>query len=249
MKKDALIKLREQALEEQARARPKLADFDNPILNPHNLKRISVENLPGQMVTRRKRNLDKRELKLLFKRQQASEFVGTLEPGFDIFGFSKGQFNLIDIIRAVTEQLPKPIDFALSTWTSARDDLLQMQTVLTKDNFHRVRFLLDMSFQRRRRDLITLMRTNYGLDSIRLTQNHAKFMLFAAGDYRIVCYTSMNLNMNPRLENVELADDPIRYEFMDDLLRRIWKSYDARNQVEANYKDLKFGDWLARKDD
>ena len=100
-----------------------------------------------------------------------------------------------------------------------------------------VRFLLDISFQRRQPALIQHIRQTFGDDSIRVTKNHAKFLLFGNDDYKISVRTSMNLNFNPRLEDVEIKDDAELYDFIDSILTDIFHRHD-RKQGSKSVKEL-----------
>lgn len=48
----------------------------------------------------------------------ASEAIGTLEPGISIFGVTRGQFSMIDLVLAVLDQLG-PAHVSLWTWKIA----------------------------------------------------------------------------------------------------------------------------------
>lgn len=209
----------------------------NPILTAQKVQRVDLEAIKAVTVRRAREAISERELLILFRRQNAKEFLGAIRPGFHRFGFSKGQFSLIDIINAVVEQTG-PARFALSTWTTAKADLGALEQLLEAGQLLEPRFLLDLSFQRRQPALIQRIRKIFGWQAIRVTKNHAKFMLFSAADWRIVCRTSMNLNFNPRLEDIELKDDPALYAFIDGILDAIFKSHDPKEQARQTVKGL-----------
>ena len=216
----------------------------NPILNPELIKRINLGSIGADLVTRRREALNKRELKVLFRKESGKDFVGEIRPGFHLFGFSNGQFSLIDVIRALIAQLPHPIDFTLSSWTAAQADIGELHDILNKETFSRVRFLFDVSFQRRQPEIFSQIRNTFGGDCVRITHNHAKFMLLKAGKYRIVCRTSMNLNMNLRLEDIELKDDFELYEFIDGILENIFENNSAKKRLKQTRE---LGSWFTRK--
>ena len=50
----------------------------------------------------------------------------------------------------------------------------------------------------------------FGPDSIRATRSHAKFVLIRNEAWAVLITTSMNLNLNPRIEQFEMTDDAAR---------------------------------------
>ena len=52
------------------------------------------------------------------------------------------------------------------------------------------------------------MREFFGDDCIRTCRSHAKFATITNARWNLAVRTSMNLNHNPRLENMEISDDP-----------------------------------------
>ena len=99
------------------------------------------------------------------------------------------------------------------------------------------RFLLDLSFQRRQPALIKYLRETFGEDAIRVTRNHAKFLLFGNDKWKITVRTSMNLNFNPRLEDVEIKDDAELYNFIDGIMADIFKQH-GKIQNDKTVKEL-----------
>ena len=69
----------------------------NPLLN-QKIKQVEPDNFKAPHVTGRQEAMDKRELLRLFRREKAADFIGDIQPGFHRFGFSKGQFSLVDLI-------------------------------------------------------------------------------------------------------------------------------------------------------
>ena len=77
------------------------------------------------------------------------------------------------------------------------------------------RLLVDRSFPGRHPEYIARITKICGPESIWMTRTHAKFALIAADDYRITIRTSMNFNVNPRLEQFDLDDNPEIYALFD----------------------------------
>ena len=228
----------------KAKATDTLPLPSNPIF-ARKVRTLNPDDIRAETVLRHERAPDQRELRKLFRSQSASDFVGRLTPGCHLFCITKGQFSLVDVIREVTNQMPGPTDFALSTWTIADADLGELQGMLDKSRFARVRLLLDFSFQRRQPALIAHVRKIFSSDCICVTKNHCKFALFSSGAFRIVCRTSMNLNFNPRLEDVELTDDPQLHRFLEEILDDIFQDHGPQNQAGLRSAQLsgQFSAW------
>lgn len=176
-------------------------------------------------------------IRALKRKETAREFITPMERGMSRYGFSKGQFSLIDVIDTLTQELPGGA-LDISTWTAARADLARLEDIFASKRVSRLRMLLDFSFQRRQPSLINSARTIYGTEAIRVTRNHAKFLAYQQGDWRIVIRTSMNLNFNPRFEDIDIVDNADLFDFLDDILNQIWKRHDAKEQIDKKVKDL-----------
>lgn len=168
-------------------------------------------------VFKRRRSTGPRELRLLTRKETAARSIGELTPSCDIFGFSKGQFSLIDLLEHVIAQTG-PARLSLSTWTAAHADVIRVHDLLANASAIDCRWLVDFTFQRRAPAIAAAIRERFGPAAIRVTRNHAKFALVENNRWRIVVRTSMNLNMNPRFEDFQIADDPALADFLGGVL-------------------------------
>lgn len=132
--------------------------------------------------------------------------LGPLERGVDLYCLTMGKFSLIDVVEHVLEATG-PADVVVSTWTAAGADIGFANGLLTDGRIKSLRFLVDFSFPSRQPAYCAALREAFGDDSIRVTKNHAKFVLVTNGEWRVVIRTSMNLNECRRLETVEISDD------------------------------------------
>ena len=195
----------------------------NPIFEDGQ-KVARVDTLPAEALVNRREKSAKMEMTELMRKQSAADFIGQLRPGMHLYGFSKGQFSLIDVIDALLAQTG-PAEVAISTWTAASADLGRLAQIMTQRQFTNLRFLIDFSFQRRQPSVLQTIRQTYGMDAVRVAKNHAKFILVKAGPWRLTVRTSMNLNFNPRFEDIDLKDDEQIYTFIDSVLTRIWEQF------------------------
>lgn len=157
-------------------------------------------------VIKRKRNtLRGREVRRTLCAKAVVEAVGPIEHGCEIYGLTKGAWSLIDLIEHALAHTG-PAEITLSTWTAAGADIGFANRLLVNGTILSLRFVVDFSFPSRQPAYCAALREAFGDDAIRITKNHAKFVLIRNADWNIVIRTSMNLNENRRLESWELSD-------------------------------------------
>jgi hypothetical protein len=144
--------------------------------------------------------------------ETAVECLGVLTPGVSICGLTKGQFSLLDLLRAVLAQTG-PADVVVSTWTTGIRDAENARLLLERGQIRSFQLLTDRSFATRQPAYCAAVREIFGDAAIRATNTHAKFALIGNDAWRVVIRSSMNLNKNPRFEQFDLDDDAVIYEF------------------------------------
>ena len=195
----------------------------NPILAPEP-EPVADPAAIGQSVI--KRPIPKREILDLRRIQCATEAVAGLErDGMELFGLTKGQFSLTDMIEAILTKTG-PADLSISTWTAANGDVSRMLELLGSGAIRSCRWLVDLTFMRRCPQLTSEIRAKFGANAIRVTKTHAKFCTIVNDDWQIALRSSMNLNQNPRLESFQVGHDPELCRFLSQVLNDIWKRQD-----------------------
>lgn len=155
------------------------------------------------------------------KRSTATEAIGTLAPGMELYCLTFGQFSLIDALEHLIEQAG-PCDVVVSTWTAAVTDAERAESLLHSGAIRRFRLLVDRSFIARQPGYCARVTELFGAEAIRTTRTHAKFALVTNDQWSLVVRTSMNLNSNPRLENIEISDDAVLSDFMLSVVESLW---------------------------
>lgn len=189
-------------------------------------------------VHRRKLNTAKRELRDLRKGQAATEAIAGLDHDCEIFGFTKGQFSLLDLLGAVLK-ITGPVHLSLSTWTAAAFEIQTLGTWLARGDLLGVRMLIDFSMARREPAMTSQLRDTIGRDSVRVAQTHAKFAVFQNPEWKVVLRSSMNLNMNPRYEDFQIAHDPELANFLNNILDAIWQKQTKEIADDRPYEIVK----------
>ena len=157
-------------------------------------------------VCRRDQVHSRRELRRSLAEPIAAAAIGTLSPGCEIYGLTRGQFSLVDVVVALLAQTG-PANVVVSSWTAAGSDISFANQLLTDGRICSLRFIMDFSFQTRQPAYCAALLERFGAGAIRATKTHAKFVLITNEKWNISVRTSMNLNENRRMENFEISDD------------------------------------------
>lgn len=202
----------------------KLAPSQNPLFGAapevKNSLVFNCEDLKSPYTVRSKAP-DARQIRKLMRAETAREALGKIYPGCAIFGITKGQFSLIELISEILGQTG-PAHVFVSTWTAAGADLNDAFELIESGKMLSARFLVDHTFQRRKPAFAARIRELFGADAVRVTRNHAKFCLIRNEKWHLVLKTSMNLNFNPRLEDFDLQDDPVLADFLEGIMTEIF---------------------------
>ena len=194
-------------------ANPILADRGEPAVD---LTALDAKTVHAKNVRHRTRKITDHR-----RTETARDALADFQRDVELFGFTKGQFSLIQLIRAVLDHTG-PADLTMSTWTAAKFDAQEVHELLEAGLIRRTRWLVDFSFQRRAPGIAGAVRELFGADAIRVAWNHAKFALIRNESWAVVIRTSMNLNTNPRFEDFTVAHDPELADFLDGMLDEIW---------------------------
>ena len=154
--------------------------------------------------------------------QSAQDCIGDLTKDCSIIGVTKGQFSLLDLIRAVSGQIG-PAALTVSTWSTGIRDTQNIETLINQGAFTSANLCLDRSFSGRQPKYVDEVIRVWGEDSIRMTRNHAKFFLLRNEKWNICCRSSMNLNRNPRLEQFDIDDNAEICDFFQDIIDEIFE--------------------------
>jgi hypothetical protein len=152
-----------------------------------------------------KRDNVTREFRHGTRGESAARCIGEITKGCDIFGLTKGDFSMIDILRHVAKEIG-PCRIDVGTWTAAAAEIKQAFDMLSDGNIQAMRFLVDRSFPARQPKYYHALRARFGDDCIRMARFHAKFILLENDNFSVAVRTSMNLNLNERIEFYEISE-------------------------------------------
>ena len=196
----------------------------------------NLKNIKSPVIHKRAKQT--RYLARAFSAESEAKAVGGLTPGCEIYGFTKGQFSLIDLIEHCLT-CTGPADVFIATWSAAAGDIQRAHKFLKNGRIRTIRFLVDYSFQSRKPEFCQELVATFGNDVLRVTVTHAKYVMIRNDDWNLVIRTSMNLNYNPRFENFEISDDLEFADFQQAIVDEVWSGQDAAEGFEGRPQDNK----------
>lgn len=135
----------------------------------------------------------------------AANAIGPVSRGMSVFVVSRGQFSMSDAVRHVVDSVG-PCRVTLWTWTVADYDLLIFAELYRDGRLTDGMLVIDGSVRAKNAALIDRWQKTFGPESVRYVRNHAKIATVEGGGYRVLLRGSMNLNFNPRFEQLDVTE-------------------------------------------
>lgn len=149
--------------------------------------------------------------------RSAAEAIGPIEPGMSVFAVTRGQFSMIDCILYVLGQIG-PANVSIWTWTIADYEIEAMGGLMAREEITSGSLVIDQSADRRNRESIDRWRARFGPLSVRIVKNHAKIArVWRDGGARVLLRGSMNLNWNPRFEQLDATEGGADFDLVEKL--------------------------------
>lgn len=154
--------------------------------------------------------------------QTAAECIGPIEHGMSVFAITRGQFSLIDAILHVLS-CTGPAAVSVWTWTIAEFDL---DAIKAPENFRMLgadlrvtsgRLIIDEAARYKSAHLINGWRDRFGPASVKYAQTHAKIATIEGGGFKVCIRGSLNLNSNPRFENIDVCEGGPDFDLVREL--------------------------------
>ena len=174
---------------------------------------------------------------LVSKVTNARDALADFGQGMETFCLTFGQFSLFDAVEALLERTG-PADVCISTWTAGSADLTRASEQLRRGAFRSLRMVVDRSFATRQPGYLATVRELFGDDAIRATRTHAKFVTIVNAVWAVSVRTSMNMNSNPRLESIEVTDEPSLTDFLVSVVDELFEEVPAGKWDKIPVPDL-----------
>lgn len=159
---------------------------------------------------------------------RAAAAIGTIEPNCELFALTNGQFSLVDILQHILDTTG-PASLDIATWTASDGDLRRAHAFLLDGRVNTLRFIVDPSFKSRKPEFCQVLTNLFGPDAIRTTPLHGKFATITNDTWNIAVRTSMNLNINRRIESIEISDDAALTGFLTGFTDEVFQRSPAAN--------------------
>ncbi len=135
----------------------------------------------------------------------AADTIGPIEKEMSLFAITRGQWSMIDaIFHCLKEAGPSAI--SVWTWTIADYEVEAMAGLMARQEITAGRLVIDQSADRRNATIIEQWRQRFGDQQVRICKNHAKIARVWNHDFRLLLRGSMNLNFNPRFEQLDITE-------------------------------------------
>lgn len=157
-----------------------------------------------------------------YPKQVAHESLKSFKKGCRIMGLTRGQYSLIDLIRATLDKTGRASVICMS-WSAGIKDARNIKWMLESNLIDRFCIITDHSYKNRQKKYAVAIEELFGVDNIRTSKIHAKFVLIWNDDFKVCIRTSMNLNANRTCENFELDEDETIFKFYNDFAMGIIK--------------------------
>lgn len=165
----------------------------------------------------------------------AAECIGPIETDMAVFAVTRGQFSMIDAVQHCLAEMG-PSVLSIWTWCIADYEIETFESLLASRQITSATLVIDRAGEQqvaktrsfrasddkasRQGQLLTHWRAKFGPQSIKVVLNHAKIATLDNGRHKVVVRGSMNLNHNPRFEQLDVTEGKGPF----DLIRSIEQS-------------------------
>jgi len=146
----------------------------------------------------------------------AAECIGEVGPGMSLFAITRGQFSMID---AIQHCLAAAGPSAVSVWTWTLEDY-EAEILAALHHDERIlsgTLVIDQAARKINGSSIARWRESYGDASVRYASSHAKMATIEGGGLKILLRGSMNLNKNPRIEQLDITEGGPDFDLVREL--------------------------------
>ena len=173
-----------------------------------------------------------REQKAVQSFRNATDTIGTIVPKYSMFGITRGQFSMIDIILSCLDQAG-PSRVTLWTWCIAAYEIQCFERLMIDTRITSALLVIDSRARTRDRELLMKWQARHGDESIRWVINHAKLATIESATFKLLIRGSMNLNYNPRFEQFDIDEGHPGFQVCRDIENSLPMLKFETSQAEA----------------
>jgi hypothetical protein len=137
--------------------------------------------------------------------QTAAECIGPVTPGMSLFAITRGQFSMLDAVLHVLDCVG-PSRLTIWTWTIAGYEIEVFSALMRDKRLTDGLLVIDHAGRTKNASLLADWSGVFGPGSIKYVVNHAKIATVEGNGLRVLLRGSMNLNFNPRFEQLDVTE-------------------------------------------
>lgn len=145
--------------------------------------------------------------------KNAALSIGPIDPGCHIFGVTRGQFSMVDIILHCLDQIG-PAHLSVWTWVISDFEADSLGLLLKDGRIMSGLLMVDSGCRKRYGGALYSWHDRFGFDSIKFVHNHAKMATLHNDRARVLIRGSFNLNYNPRFEQFDISEGCAGFELV-----------------------------------
>lgn len=146
----------------------------------------------------------------------AAECIGGIEKDMSLFAVTRGQFSMIDAVLHTLDQIGKA-KLSIWTWAIADYEIESLERLMMDERITEARLIIDFSAKKRNEKIITRWKGLFGNSSVSYVVNHAKIATVESADRKVLLRGSMNLNFNPRFEQLDVTEGGMDFDLIKEL--------------------------------
>jgi len=171
----------------------------------------------------------------------AAECIGPVVPGMSLFAITRGQFSMLDAVLHVLDQVG-PAHLSIWTWTIADYEIGRFTDLASDGRITGGRLVIDHGARNKNAGIIGDWKARFGSGSVRYVLNHSKIATVeTAGGIRVLLRGSMNLNFNPRFEQLDVSEGGPAFDLVKQIEEELPDLPDNASGASV-YKATKVGD-------
>lgn len=153
----------------------------------------------------------------------AQDLLSGLAEGVHVFGLTKGQASMVDLILAAAEHCGDPFRLDVWTWVVAEYELDLLESLIADRRLSQFRLVVDRGCLKNRPSFIRSVVERFGSDSVRQTLNHGKLAMIRGPKLDVLIRGSMNFNSNPRFEQFDATASRDLCDWFEGIMSQIWE--------------------------
>ncbi|MFW6272851.1 MAG: hypothetical protein ACOC2U_03630, partial [bacterium] len=167
----------------------------------------------------------------IFKSEKSGLAIKDFKKNCRIMGLTRGNFSLIDLIYSILKKIGAS-NVVVVTWSAGIKDANNVKWMKDSNLIRNFTLITDHSYKTRQVRYAKSVEELFGIENIRTSEIHAKFVLISNENYKVTIRTSMNLNANKTCESFELDEDEEIFDFYNEFV-----SFICKNQREGFVSD------------